>query len=638
MNPYYDALPGHVQTAMDRFAALTGRQYKLFDYFGAADADRVIVLMGSGAETARETIEHLNARGARLGLVQVHLFRPFSGADLLDAIPSTARSIAVLDRTKEPGAPGEPLYQDVVTAFAEAVGTGRSRRHAPHRRRPLRPVVEGVHARDGQGGVRQPRGARAEEPLHRRHQRRRVAHQPRLRPARSSPRPRTSSAASSTASARTAPSARTRTRSRSSARRPPATRRATSSTTRRSPDRRRSRTCASGRGRFARRISSSAPASSPATSSSSSSRSRCCARPTDGAVFLLNSPFGPDRGLGRAAAPHAGGPDPQADPSLRHRRRHGGGRRRHGGPRQHDHADLLLRDLRRAAARGGDPEDQGAPSRRPTARKAASSSSRTSRPWTGRSSTSTRSSCRRRRPAPARGCRSCRREAPEFVQQVTAMMMAGRGDELPVSAMPADGTYPSGTTQWEKRNISDLVPVWKPEICIQCGNCAMVCPHAVIRARYYDESALAVAPAGFASAPLAGRGFPNLRFTLQVAVEDCTGCELCVEVCPARSLEAAGVRAINMEPKAPILERERRQSRVLRDAARQSPGGSRDVARPRDPVPDAAVRVSRARAPAAAKRRTCSCSPSSSAIGCWSRMRPAAPPSTAATCRRRRGR
>jgi pyruvate-ferredoxin/flavodoxin oxidoreductase len=147
--------------------------------------------------------------------------------------------------------------------------------------------------------------------------------------------------------------------------------------------------------------------------------------------------------------------------------------------------------------------------------------------------------------------------APPFVQQVTAMMMAGRGDELPVSAMPADGTYPSSTTQWEKRNVSDVVPAWQPAICIQCGHCTMVCPHAAIRARYYDESALAAAPAGFASVPLAGRGFPNLRFTLQVAVEDCTGCELCVEVCPARSLEAAGVRAINMEAKGPILERER---------------------------------------------------------------------------------
>jgi pyruvate-ferredoxin/flavodoxin oxidoreductase len=136
-------------------------------------------------------------------------------------------------------------------------------------------------------------------------------------------------------------------------------------------------------------------------------------------------------------------------------------------------------------------------------------------------------------------------------------MIAGRGDELPVSAMPVDGTYPTGTTQWEKRNVSDSVPVWQPDICVQCGNCTMVCPHAAIRARYYDESLLGSAPGGFASAPLAGRGFPKLRFTLQVAVEDCTGCELCVESCPARSLEAAGVRAINMASKAPVLQQER---------------------------------------------------------------------------------
>jgi pyruvate-ferredoxin/flavodoxin oxidoreductase len=162
--------------------------------------------------------------------------------------------------------------------------------------------------------------------------------------------------------------------------------------------------------------------------------------------------------------------------------------------------------------------------------------------------------------------------APEFVRQVTAVMMAGRGDELPVSALPVDGTYPSATTRWEKRNISDTVPEWRPNICIQCGNCAMVCPHSVIRVRYYDESALALAPPAFASAPLAGRGFPNLRFTLQVAVEDCTGCELCVEVCPARSLEAAGTRAINMTAKAPILERERANLAFLETLPENVPG------------------------------------------------------------------
>jgi pyruvate-ferredoxin/flavodoxin oxidoreductase len=145
--------------------------------------------------------------------------------------------------------------------------------------------------------------------------------------------------------------------------------------------------------------------------------------------------------------------------------------------------------------------------------------------------------------------------APAFVRHVTATMIAGRGDELPVSAMPPDGTYPSGTSQWEKRNIDDDVPAWHADACVQCGNCVMICPHAAIRARQYPEAALASAPATFASAPLAGRGYPGRRFTLQVSVEDCTGCELCVEACPVRTDD--GGRALTMTPKRGILDHER---------------------------------------------------------------------------------
>jgi pyruvate-ferredoxin/flavodoxin oxidoreductase len=145
-------------------------------------------------------------------------------------------------------------------------------------------------------------------------------------------------------------------------------------------------------------------------------------------------------------------------------------------------------------------------------------------------------------------------EAPEFVQKVTAMMMAGRGDELPVSALPIDGTYPSGTTRWEKRNISQFVPVWEEDICIQCGNCSFVCPHGVIRSKLYHKDRLEQAPESFQSAPIDARGFPETRYTLQIYAEDCTGCALCVEVCPAKSKEEAGKRAINMAWKEPILE------------------------------------------------------------------------------------
>jgi pyruvate-ferredoxin/flavodoxin oxidoreductase len=147
--------------------------------------------------------------------------------------------------------------------------------------------------------------------------------------------------------------------------------------------------------------------------------------------------------------------------------------------------------------------------------------------------------------------------APEFVRTVTAVMMAGRGDELPVSALPADGTYPSGTAAYEKRNISDLVAVWDPELCIQCGNCSFVCPHSVIRSRYYPPDALDGAPAGFRSAPLNAPGLPGAGYTLQVYVEDCTGCRLCVEACPVSAGGDPVRKAINLAEREPLLDAER---------------------------------------------------------------------------------
>ena len=147
--------------------------------------------------------------------------------------------------------------------------------------------------------------------------------------------------------------------------------------------------------------------------------------------------------------------------------------------------------------------------------------------------------------------------APEFVRQVTAAMMAGRGDELPVSALPVDGTYPSGTTRYEKRNISDLVALWDPGICIQCGNCSFVCPHSVIRSRYYPPSALEGAPPTFRSAPLNAPGLPEARYTLQVYMEDCTGCQLCVEACPVGAGGDPVHKAINLVERGPLVASER---------------------------------------------------------------------------------
>jgi pyruvate-ferredoxin/flavodoxin oxidoreductase len=147
--------------------------------------------------------------------------------------------------------------------------------------------------------------------------------------------------------------------------------------------------------------------------------------------------------------------------------------------------------------------------------------------------------------------------APEFVRNVTAKMFEGLGDQIPVSLMPVDETFPSGTAVWEKRNVAAEVPVWQPDLCVQCGQCSFVCPHSVIRAKYYDDARLRDAPQNFKSAPVNARGYPDVCSSLQFYVEDCTGCGLCIEACPTLSPVDPGVKAINLEPKAPLIEVER---------------------------------------------------------------------------------
>ncbi len=195
-------------------------------------------------------------------------------------------------------------------------------------------------------------------------------------------------------------------------------------------------------------------------------------------------------------------------------------------------------------------------------------------------------------------------DAPPFVREVTATMMAGHGDQLPVSALPVDGTYPSGTTRYEKRNISDLVAVWDPELCIQCGNCSFVCPHSVIRSRYYDSDRLGDAPAGFRSAPLNAPGLPDTSYTLQVYLEDCTGCGLCVEACPVSGGADPVRQAINLDAARAAAGRGAREHRVLRAAARGRPRHGSTSARSAARSSWTRCSSSRAPAPAAARPRT----------------------------------
>jgi pyruvate-ferredoxin/flavodoxin oxidoreductase len=555
-NPFYAAVPTIVQTAMDRFARITGRRYRLFDYAGAADARHVVVIIGSGGETVRETVEYMNHHGASVGVVQVHLFRPFSARHLLEAIPSSAQAIAVLDRTKEPGAQGEPLYGDVVTAFAEAV--------ADQRRAALPRIVGGRYGLASKEftpamvkAVFDNVAAAAPKKHFTIGITDDVAHAS-LEYDRSwviEPADRIGCIFYGLGSDGTVGANKNSIKIIGE------------------------QTAGYAQGFFvydskksgSRTTSHLRFGPQPIQSAYLVQRTQFVAchhfpfvdrlnlldEATDGAVFLLNSPF-------RSEAVWNELPRALQETLIR------------------KHIRFYVIDADRVA------EAAGMPGRINTIMQTcffAISGVLPRDEAMARIKDAIRATYGRKGeelvdanfiavdqtlanlhevvvPAEATNIREpspvVPADAPEFVRRITAPMIAGRGNELPVSALPVDGTYPTATARWEKRNISDTVPVWKPELCIQCGNCTMVCPHATIRARYYDDHWLEHAPDGFVSAPLAGRGFPNLRYTLQVAVEDCTGCELCVEACPVKSPEAAGIRAINMAAKAPILERERR--------------------------------------------------------------------------------
>jgi len=546
VNPFYAAVTRAVEAAMGCFAARTGRAYRLFDYFGADDADRVLVLMGSGVETARETIDVLNARGARLGVVQVHLFRPFSVDHLLAAIPATVSAIAVLDRTKEPGAAGEPLYQDVVTAFAEGV--------ASCRRATMPRIVGGRYGLASKEFT--PAMVKAvfdnlAAPVPRNHFtvgiNDDVSHT-------SLPVDRSfvtegeevigcifyGLGADGTVGANknsikiigegmagyaqgffVYDSKKSGSRTISHLRFGPHPIRSAYLV-------QKAQFIACHQHQFLDRVDMLGEAA-------------------DGAVFLLNAPFGPDEVWDRL-------PRRVQEETIRKRIR------------------LFVIDADAVAVGAGMagrintvmqtcffaisgvlPRDEAIARIKQAV---VSTYGRKGTALVDQNFAAIDRALEHLHEVHVPSAVTSRRPdgpvvpdtAPEFVRRVTAPMIAGRGDELPVSAIPADGTYPSGTSRWEKRNIADAVPVWSPDLCVQCGNCVMVCPHASIRARQCDGSALADAPSRFASAPLVGRGFPNQRFTIQVAVEDCTGCELCVEACPVRSGDTA-VRALAMQPK-----------------------------------------------------------------------------------------
>lgn len=550
---FYNACPAIVEKAMQKFGDLTGRRYRLFDYYGSPTADRVIILMGSGAETARETCEYMNAHGERVGVVQVHLYRPFSAEKLLEVIPSTVRNIAVLDRTKEPGASGEPLYADVVNAFFELHSKSTN---ADSRMPRILAGRYGLSSKEFNPGMVQAVFNELAKPNPTNHftvginddvTGLSLSYDPTF----NIEAPEVHRAilfglgADGTVGAN----------------------KNTIKIIGEDPsfyaqgyflyDSKKSGSQTISHLRFGHQPIRSAYLIHKAQFIACHqfifvARTDVLAPAAEGGTFLLNSPYPADE-----VWPHL--PRVMQEQILAKKlkffvidanqvaRDTGMGNRTNtimqtcffaiSGVLPRDKAiEKIKYSIKKTYGRKGDE----------VVRKNFEAVDQTIANLFEVSVPATVSSTEELRD-PVSG------DAPDFVRSVTARIIAGEGDDLPVSAMPIDGTFPSGTSKFEKRNIADFVPVWDPELCIQCGNCSFVCPHGVIRTRLFHKEELALAPSVFQSAPIEAKGFPDTHYTLQVYAEDCTGCTLCYEACPVRDKTQVGRRAINLVAKEPEL-------------------------------------------------------------------------------------
>lgn len=556
VNSFYDAVPGIIQETMDELAALTGRHYKLFDYYGVDDAEQLIVVMGSAAEVIEESIKVLNARGAKYGLINVHLFRPFSLKYLLETLPVTVKSIAVLDRTKEPGASGEPLYQDIVTSLAEAYNNGDlaalpkmiGGRYGLSSKEFTPAMVKSIYEELLKDKPKNHFTIGINDDVT--HSSLEVDHSFNIEPENVTRALFFGLGSDGTVSAN-------KNSIKIIGENTPLncqgyfvydSKKAGSQTTshlRFGPDRIRAPYLIQ---------SANFIACHKFNFIDQVDMLRWAAQ---GSIFLLNSPVAADKVWQELPRPVQ-----QAiiDKAIKFyvidastvARSAGMGRRINtimqtcffalSGvlPRDEAITQIKIAIEKTYARKGMDIVEQNFKA----VDAALDHLYEVSVPGL---TSNTREMAAMVPP-----------QAPEFVQKVTAPMMAGFGDDLPVSMIPVDGTYPSGTAQWEKRNVSDFVPEWESDLCIQCGNCSYVCPHSVIRAKFYNEALLEEADDKFPSSEVAARGFPETRYTLQIYSEDCTGCEMCVNACPAFDPEDKSRKAINMTDKAPLLEQSKK--------------------------------------------------------------------------------
>lgn len=561
VNPFYLATPGIVASVMDTFSTLTDREYSLFEYNGDPAAEHIIILMGSGAQTVKETVRYLVAEGEKVGVIQVRLYRPFSHEHLIQALPKSVKRIAVLDRTKEPGAAGEPLYQDVITSLTEAFQEGRiktipkviggryglsSKEFTPamvmgildelRKPAPRNHFTIGINDDVTHTSLSYKLDFHLEDPT--------------MKQALFYGLGSDGTVGANKNSIKIIGE----------------------------------NTDLFAQGYFvydskksgAKTVSHLRFGANPINAPYLIDKADfiAChkfnfvetvemlkyARP--GATFLLNSPWSSQEvwkhlpkviqeviiskklifyvidasSVAREAsmgtrintimqtcffALSGVLPREEAIASIKQAIEKTYSKKgKEVVLRNFQAVDMTLKHLEKVVT----PDN-----------------------------TTGKSGIRQFIPS----------EAPQFVREVTAMMMQDHGDSLPVSKLPVDGTYPTGTTKWEKRNIADEIPVWDPEICIQCGNCSFVCPHSVIRAKFYHEDYLEDFPEEFPSAPINAKGFPETRYTLQVYAEDCTGCTLCVEACPVVDSDDPVRKAINMAPKEECIEKAREQVKLF---------------------------------------------------------------------------
>ncbi|KAB0885728.1 pyruvate:ferredoxin (flavodoxin) oxidoreductase [Cronobacter muytjensii] len=554
-NPWYNAVYDHVEQAMNDFAAATGRQYKPFDYYGHPQAERVIILMGSASGTCEEVVDELLSRGEKVGVLKVRLFRPFSARHLLAALPQSAQRIAVLDRTKEPGALAEPLYLDVMTALAEAFNRGERDR--------LPRVIGGRYGLSSKEfgpdcvlAVFNELSAAQPKPRFTVGIYDDVTHLSLPLPENTLPSHARLEALFYGLGSDGSVSA---------------TKNNIKIIGNTTPwyaqgyfvyDSKKAGGLTVSHLRVSERPVNSAYLVSQADFVGCHQlqfidKYPMAERLKPGGIFLINTPYPPEEVWHRLPQ------EVQAELNNKEARVYVVNaakiaRECQLGARINTVMQMAFFHLTQIL-----PGDSALEALQGAIAKSYSSKGQelVARNWQALAMARESIFSVARQPVDARSHLRppvVSDAAPDFVKTVTAAMLAGLGDALPVSALPPDGTWPLGTTQWEKRNIAEAIPIWKEELCTQCNHCVAACPHSAIRAKVVAPEALADAPASLASLDVKSRDMRGQKYVLQVAPEDCTGCNLCVEVCPAKDRQNPEIKAINMMSRLEHVEEEKR--------------------------------------------------------------------------------